>query len=157
MRQFDPTDQDYNLWLFLAQVRSVMLKSRQAELSRYGITASEASVLFIINAIPGDVTPAEISRWLFRQSQSIAGILNRMERQGLVRRIRDLDKANQVRVVLTEKGIECYRHAAKRESIHRIMGSLSGEMRQQLEACLEKLKDKSLAYLGEQYELPFPH
>ncbi|MBA7620678.1 hypothetical protein ES703_28032 [subsurface metagenome] len=29
MKEFDPTDEDYNLWLFLAQVRAVMFKARQ--------------------------------------------------------------------------------------------------------------------------------
>ena len=47
MKEFDPTDEDYNLWLFLAQVRAVMFKARQKEVSRYGITAGQASVLFV--------------------------------------------------------------------------------------------------------------
>lgn len=157
MKEFDPTDQDYNLWLFLAQVRTVMLRARQMEVSRYGITASQASVLFVINALGDKATPAEISRWLFRQSHSVSGILNRMEKQGLVRRVKDLGKKNQVRATLTEKGREVYGNCTKRESMHRIMPSLSEEQRQQLIVCLENLRDATLKYLGEEQELPFPY
>lgn len=157
MKEFDPTDLDYNLWLFLAQVRTVMLRARQMEVSRYGITASQASVLFVVNALGDKAMPAEISRWLFRQSHSVSGILNRMEKQGLVRRVKDLGKKNLVRVVLTEKGREVYANCTKREAMHRIMPSLSGEQRQQLIACLENLRDATLKYLGEEQELPFPY
>jgi len=150
-------DPDYNLWLFLAQVRAVMLRARQMEVSRYGITASQASVLFVINALGAKATPAEISRWLFRQSHSVSGILNRMEKQGLARRVKDLGKKNLVRVELTEKGREVYDNCTKQEAVHRIMPSLSGEQRQQLIACLENLRDATLKYLGEEQELPFPY
>jgi len=157
MKEFDPTDPDYNLWLFVAQVRTVMLRARQMEVSRYGITASQASVLFVVNALGDKAMPAEISRWLFRQSHSVSGTLNRMEKQGLVRRVKDLGKKNLVRVVLTEKGREVYGNCTKREAMHRIMPSLSGEQRQQLIACLENLRDATLKYLGEEQELPFPY
>jgi len=157
MKEFDPADLDYNLWLFLAQVRTVMLRARQMELSRYGITASQASVLFVVNALGDKAMPAEISRWLFRQSHSVSGILNRMEKQGLVRRVKDLGKKNLVRVELTEKGREVYANCTKREAMHRIMPSLSGEQRQQLIVCLENLRDATLKYLGEEQELLFPY
>lgn len=113
--------------------------------------------MFVINALGDKATPAEISRWLFRESQSVSGILNRMEKQGLVRRDKDLGKKNLVRVALTEKGREVYGNCTKRESMHRIMASLSGEQRQQLIACLENLRDAALKYLGEEQEMPFPY
>lgn len=156
MKEFDSTDPDYNLWLFLVQVRAAMLRARQKDLSRYGISASQASVLFIINALGTNATPAEIARWLAKESNSIAGILNRMERQGLVTRIRDLPRKNQVRVALTEKGREAYGKVTERESMHRIMGSLSPKMRQQLIMCLEQIRKETLVYLGER-EMPFPY
>lgn len=157
MREFDPADEDYNLWLFLAQVRSVMLRARQMEVGRYGITVSQASVLFVVNALGDRATPAEISRWLFQHPHSVSGILNRMEKQGLVKRVKDLAKKNHVRVELTDKGRAVYGNCCKRESIHRIMPSLSGEQRRQLRTCLENLRDASLQYLGEEQELPFPY
>ena len=157
MKEFDPTDEDYNLWLFLAQVRAVMFKARQKEVSRYGITAGQASVLFVINALGDRATPAEISRWLFLKSHSVSAILNRMEKQGLVKRAKDLPKKNLVRVALTEEGRELYGNCTKRESMHKIMASLDSKLRQQLMVCLEKLRDATLKYLEEEREMPFPY
>lgn len=152
----DTADEDYNLWLFLAQVRSVMLGARQLEVSRYGITAKQASVLYIVNALGDQATPGEISRRLFQQPHSVTGMLNRMENQGLVRRVRDLDNKNHVRVELTDKGHSVYLDCCRRESIHGVMSSLSREQCRQLAECLDILRDASMQYLGEEKELPFP-
>jgi len=157
MRKFDPKDEDYNLWLFIAQVRTAMVRARQKEVSKYGITSRQASVLFVISAIGNKATPAEISSWLFRKSQSVAGILNRMEKQGLVIRVRDLRRKNMVRIELTEKGKDIYEHVSKRESMHTIMATLDGDMRKQLETCLEKIRDATFKYLREEEEMPFPY
>ena len=104
-----------------------MYKARTRELFQYGITPAEAAVLVIVQAIGEKATPAEISRWLFREPHSISGLLARMEKQGLVRKVKDLDRKNLVRVVITEKGQQAYQQSTKRESIHRIMSSLSEE------------------------------
>ena len=157
MKVFAPTDEDYNLWLFLAQVRAVMLMAREKEVSRYGITASQASVLFVINATGHKATPAEISRWIFRKSPTVSGILNRMEKQGLVRRVKDLERKNKVRVELTEKGREVYNKVSVRESMHRIMASLDRKSRQHLDSCLETLRAATMRYLEEEKDMPFPY
>ena len=134
-----------------------MLKAREQEVSKYGITASQASMLFVVNALGNRATPAELGRWLFQASQSIAGILNRMEKQGLLNRVKDLEKKNQVRVVLTEKGREAFANASKRESMHKIMAVLPAEMRPQFIQSLTKILDVTLKYLGEIREMPFPY
>ena len=157
MRDSAFTDEDYNLWVLVAQTRHAMFKARQEELIRYNIPARQAAVLFAIQAIGDKATPAEISRWLFRKSHSVSELLSRMEKQGLVKRVKDLDKRNLVRVTLTEKGREAYNQSTKRESIHKIMSSLSEEKRQQLRSCLQQLWDRALKELGvEKTRKPFP-
>jgi DNA-binding MarR family transcriptional regulator len=144
MKNYSATDQDYNLWILLAQTRDAILKARQKELDQYGISTSQAAVLFVIQAIGDRATPAEISRWLFREPHSVSTLLSRMEKQGLVRKVKDLDRKNLVRVVITEKGREAYYQSTKRESIRGIMSSLSEEERQQLTSSLRKLRDEAL-------------
>lgn len=73
-----------------------------------------------------------------------------------MRSIKDLGKNNQVRVELTDKGREVYGNCTKRESMCRIMPSLSWEQRQQLIACLETLRDATLEYLGEEQGIAIP-
>ncbi len=148
MKNFPSTDQDYHLWWLILHMRRAMHKVRARELFQYGITPEQAAVLFIVQAIGPRATPAEISRWLLRESHSTFGLLSRMEKQGLLRRTKDLEKKNLVRVTLTKKGREVYHHSTKRESIHRIVASLSEGEHQQLMAYLEKLWNSALDELG---------
>ena len=142
-------DQDYRLWVLLNQVRDAVLKARQKELDQYNISATQAATLLVIEAIGPKATATEISRRLFRKPHSVsgrAGILSRMEKKGLVMRLKDLHR-KKIRVVLTEKGREAYYQSTKQESIRQIMSSLSEEERQQLTSSLHTLRDKALAFL----------
>lgn len=149
-------DQYYNLWVLLAQTRHAMFKARRKELTRYNIFARWAAVLFAVQTLGGKATPAEISRWLFRTPHSVSEMLSRMEKSGLVRKVKDLDRKNMVRVVLTVKGHEAFDQSIRRESIHKIMSSLSEEEYQQLRSYLQKIRDTALKELGGEGEIPFP-
>ena len=98
------TDQDYELWVLLHQACSPMARARDDELGPVGISRMQAAVLFIVRAITAPATPAEVSRWLFREPHTVSGLLNRMEKHGLVRKIKDLGRKNMIRIVITEKG-----------------------------------------------------
>jgi DNA-binding MarR family transcriptional regulator len=101
-------DKDYALWVLLLQMRDAALKLREKELSQYGISPEQAGVLFIIHTIGNTATPVEISRWLLRKHHTVLGILGRMEKAGLVRKTKDPERKNLVRVTLTEKGRQAY-------------------------------------------------
>lgn len=147
-------DRYYDLWALLAQTRDAIFKARQKELRRYGTSATQSAALFAIQAIGDKATPAEISRWLFREPHSVSGLLSRMEKEGLVRKTKDLDKKNLVRVELTEKGYGAYHRSMRQESIHKIMSSLSAEQCQQLTSCLQTLRDEALKELGIEPQVP---
>jgi DNA-binding MarR family transcriptional regulator len=155
MKNLPATNQEHNLWLLLGLTKDAISKARRRELYRYNIRARRAGVLFVIQAIGDHATPVEIARRLFREPHSVSELLSRMVKEGLVRKVKDLDRKNAVRVVLTEKGRETYYQSTKRESIHKIMSSLSEEERQQLWALLEKLYYKALEELGMNRELSF--
>jgi len=154
-RSFD-ADRDYELWWLIMHMRRAMHKARGKELSKYGITPEEAAVLFTIQAISHAATPAEISRWLLREPHSISGLLNRMQKEGLITKAKDLERKNLVRVAMTEKGRQAYSQSTKRESIHRILTALSEKECQQIRTCLEKLRNKALEELGTASRPPFP-
>lgn len=150
------TDKDYNLWVLLRQTRDAMSKAREGELEKYGISSIQAAVLFTIQAIGPNATPAEISRRLVREPHSVSGLLNRMQKQGLIRRVKDLPKRNMVRVVMTQKGEEAYRQSTRRLSMHETISALTEEERNQIWNLLEKLRDRAMKLAGIGYELPFP-
>ena len=150
-------DQYYDLWNLLSEARDAIVRVRETEASQFSISAMQTHVLFYVQAIDGPVTPAQLSRYLFRESQSVSGILNRMEKQGLIKRVKDLDRKNQVRVVITDKGRQAYNQSTRRKSIQRIISSLSEEERLQLKSFLQTLKDRALKELVEVRQQPNPH
>ena len=149
-------DHELELWTLLGQTRMSMLKVRRKELRQLNITTSKGFVLTGIKLFGDRATPAQISRWLFLEPHSISELLSTMEKEGLIRKVRDLGRRDQLRVVLTEKGSEICQQMLKIESIRRMMSSLSTEERQLLRSCLLKLRESAIKELGPRYELPFP-
>jgi len=151
-----PTKQDYELWVILHQTADAMVRAREKELELVGLTRMQVAVLFIVKAINGPATPAEISRWMFRESHTVSELLNRMERQGLVRKTKDLERKNQVRVALTDKGEEAFRQTSSLNVIKRILSCLSQKDLDNLRAQLETLRDKALEESGVRHRFPYP-
>ncbi len=156
MDKFPDIDEDAQLWLWLARTRDAIFRAREKELHQYNISPIQSTVMLVIRALREKATPAEISRWIFRESQSVSELLNRMEKEGLVSKVRDLDRKNMVRVELTEQGIKAYHQTLKYEMIHKVMSSLSAEERQQLRNTLAKLWEKTLTELGAGKRPPLP-
>ncbi|MFC2060835.1 MarR family winged helix-turn-helix transcriptional regulator [Chloroflexota bacterium] len=158
MEKLSSMERDYILWFLLAQTKDAILKARKKELARDNIAARQAAVLFIIEAISdsgNEITPAEIARWLFREPHSVSEMLVRMEKEGLIKKVKDLERKNQVRVVLTENGRKAYNQSRKRESISRIFSTLSEEDRQQLIKCLQMLRNNAVQELREESKFAF--
>jgi DNA-binding MarR family transcriptional regulator len=156
MPEVQPVDQDYNLWVLLNQVQTFMSNARDIELLEYGTTAMQTAVLFIANALGERTTPAAISRWLLRKPAAISGLLDRMEKAGLIVKVKDLPKRNWIRIVLTAKGQKAYEQSLKRKPVHQIMGCLSEEEREQLTSILIKLRNKAAEVLDYRQKIPYP-
>ena len=149
-------DRDFKLWVLLHQTRDAVYKMSEKELRRFDLSPMEAALIFAVHCIGERATPAEISRWLFRESHSVSGLLDRMQKRGLVRRSKDLDKKNLVRVSLTEKAKQFYNAYGEMKAIDRALSSLSEAERQQLGALLERLRDTALDAMGVERAMPFP-
>ena len=114
-----------------------------------GLSMMKVGILFCLRQMPEPKTPANLSRWLFREPNTIFSQLKEMEKLGLVRRIKDLDRRNMVRVELTEKGEEMYHQARPNVEVFReMMSCLSEEQQACLAECLDLLRRKALSQLA---------
>jgi DNA-binding MarR family transcriptional regulator len=86
----------------------------------------------------------------------VSALISRMEKEGLVKKIKDPDYKTSVRVVLTEKGQQAYHESANRDPVNKIMSSLSEEERRTLGTILLRLRDTALARLWIDTRLPYP-
>jgi DNA-binding MarR family transcriptional regulator len=149
-------DEDSQLWVLVFQTRDLIFKLRQRELRQYRISVEEAASLGVLNAIGDKATPAIVARWMIREHHSVLGIMSRMEKRGLVKKTKDLERKNIVRISLTEKGRQALEQSTKRESIHEIMSHMTEDERRELRLLLEKLRRLALKGLGIEQEPPFP-
>ena len=149
-------DRDYRLLKLITHTGDAVFRARKNELNEYGLSPRQAAVVVAIQAIGEKATSAEIARWLYREHHTVSGILNRMEKDGLVKKVRNRGGKKLTRIVLTEKGRQAYNQSSKIEALHEIMSFISDEERQQLKACLEKIRDAAFKKIGMNHKPPFP-
>jgi len=148
-----PLQEDYEIWAMLAQVSAGMTRARENETRPYGISMMQARVLSVLKAVDEPITPTAIARLIFREPHTVSQLLGRMEKLGLVERIRsnkrDPENHGLVKVVLTEKGEEFFKEqSGSRRVIREIMSCLTKKERADLKHCLEKLREKTLDALA---------
>jgi len=141
-------DSDHELYIQFSRARYLTFRAREKELQRYQLTPEQAQVLTVVHAMNGKATPAELSRILLRQPHSVSALINRMQSKGLVKKVKDLERRNMIRVLLTPKGKQAYELTCKRGPIHRILGSLAEEERERFQQCLDKIMEKARDELG---------
>lgn len=145
-------DENYSLLLLIYQVRDVIWAGREKEIQRAGLSQMERGVLFTIKILEsigtGIATPTEISLWLFRKPNTVTELVKRMEKKGLVKKIKNLDNRKSIRVIMTEKGAALCQETMKSEFLVQMMSVLTKEERTQLWLCLGKLRNIGLQSLG---------
>jgi len=146
----------YEIWVLLHQTRDAIATARENELKETGISMIQAAVLFIVNAIPGPATPNEIARWIFRTPQTVHVVLKQMEKQGLVRRRKNLKRKNLVHISLTKKGEKALAESQEKLGvIGEILSCLPKEERSQFYTSLGKLRASAFTKIKTE-GLPFP-
>ena len=148
-----PGDPNFQLWVLLDQTRDLVAKSREYELKRYKLSRVQASVLYILLRENRGITIAEIANWNIREPHSVLSLINRMEKIGLVKKVRDEDD-DKVKITLTDKGREVYLSAPKL-SMQMIFSALSEKEKKQLKSILEKVRVHTRELLGIDYSPPF--
>jgi len=83
------------------------------ELQKHNLSARQSSVLIVLEELDRKATPTEVSKWVFREPHSVSDFLKRRERDGLVKRAKDLARKNMIRVEITDKGHEAVHNAEK--------------------------------------------
>jgi MarR family transcriptional regulator for hemolysin len=142
-------DTSFTTFTMLRQTWAAVNKVAETKLAKVGLTPEKVAVLWACRDYPGTITPAEISRLVFRENQTIAGLLNRMEKEGLVKRIPKRKGHPFTEVKLTEKGEKACGPgiAVMKGLITELLAALSVEKQEQLQSLMRVLRDRSLQEL----------
>ncbi len=142
---------EYNLFMLIGLTLNAFFSARHYQVKELGLTPAEFHLLLLVSELGGTATPGEIAQWMMRKRPTISGLLNRMEKNGLVIRKAFPNNKKLKRVVITKKGKEALVHLeTEKDILNSIMNSLTKEEYAQLWALLEKLKGTALSLTGEQ-------
>jgi DNA-binding MarR family transcriptional regulator len=136
-------------WTMLRQTWIAVNKVAEIKLAKIDLTPEKAAVLWLCRDYQGALIPAEIARSLFRENQTIAGLLNRMEQDGLVKRVPKRKGHPFTEIRLTPKGeaacdpgVEAYKKV-----IIGALSDMSESEQKRLQDSLRPLRDKMVEEL----------
>lgn len=91
-------------WTLLYQTYTAIFKSMERALLPHRISPPQAFALAAIHFSDEPMTPGRLAGLLAQETQSLTGLVDRMEAQGWVERKRDLPDRRSIRLALTEAG-----------------------------------------------------
>jgi DNA-binding MarR family transcriptional regulator len=140
---------EHRLWVLLRQTYYLITQCEEDASNGTGVTAQQLVVLwlmqFISNISNKPIIITDLAPSLYRSVNSISTIIDRMEKNGLVKKIRDLPDRRSVRLQITRTGEKKYIEALKpnREMIKRLLSVYSDEELETFINLLRKLKKKA--------------
>ncbi len=117
--------------------------------AKVGITTQQHAVLIAIKYINDPVTPTDVANWLDRNTNAITLIVDRMEKYGLVKRVRNLRDRRSLRLVMTRKGGKLLKQATVPawELVQELLSCLSEEELKTFNRIMGKVREKAFQYL----------
>ena len=91
-------------WALVSELYWMSYKLLERRLYELGVSASQARVLMVLHYSTHPIKPSAIATLLFQETQSITGILHRVEARDWVRRLPDPNDRRAVGLELTDTG-----------------------------------------------------
>ena len=132
--------------LLIGRARHLMLNARQKELAPCHLSSRQAHILYLLYHLGQKATLATLAKDSDREINTISLQMTTLEKDGLVKKIREVPKSRLLRFELTEKGLDTYNKSKNRKIDKAIMSVLSKEEREQLISILKKLIRKAEKY-----------
>ena len=142
-------------WAEMSVTSTILRRAWEMELARVGLTVPQTLVLIIVQSSPEPITPMKLSRLMHREPHTISALLTRMEARGLVKKERNLERGNWVRVTLTKKGKEAYQRQVVARKVRNITECLSKQELDALNKMNRKLRARGAELLREMLPSPY--
>ena len=153
-QHIDPSsDEAADLMIRLERARSILARMLALELDHRSVTPEQASVLSILLSRGGTSTCDEIADIAIRQYRSIASMVNRMSKIGLVKKTRATNQ-NRYDISITEEGKRVLEDMPL-NAPSMFFSVLLPDEREELSGLLQKVTDHGRELLGMNYVFPF--
>ncbi len=148
-------DVDFPLWRLLDHTRYMIFRLREIELARFNLTPEQAFVLDIIHTSGGSTTINRIVEMSQHKHNSISALVDRMAKQGLLKKNRTRRDRRAYRILSTPKG-EGLLEKVPRDSICRSLACLKSLEKKQLASLLTRLLLNAYDVAGVGYPSSWP-
>jgi DNA-binding MarR family transcriptional regulator len=137
-----------NAWILLRHTYYSIFKCEDDLSPKTGLTSKQVAVLMAIKQAEDPVTQTDVANWQDRDATSITSIIDRMSKDGLVERLRDLKDRRSVHLVVTPKGQKIMSRAKEPtgQLMMEIMSCLTDKETLTLIKLLEKIRDKTFEH-----------
>jgi DNA-binding MarR family transcriptional regulator len=147
-------DPDINLYILLDQTDSIVTNAVEQELKHLRVTQPQVRVLTMLSRLNQPVTLEELSDWTLKEFNSVFTLINRMEKKGLIKKIKKEDELKTY-IILTPKGSDLYHKQVTERSLHLIFERLNQEEKKSLGLLLGKVRDTTCELLRRDFKSPF--
>jgi MarR family multiple antibiotic resistance transcriptional regulator len=130
-------------WVLITEIYWMSYKLLERRFYHLGVSASQARVLAVLHFADGPIKPSLVATLLFQETQSITGILHRIESRGWVERLPDPNDRRAVGLQLTDRGREVTEEIVKiSEELYDDMFAtvLNAADKRQIETILKKVR-----------------
>lgn len=150
MIDFQIADPVVNAYVLLLNTADIVARHAETQLSKLGITCTQYSVLVTLSVCQQPPTLTELSQRLFRTKNGLTTVIDHMERDGLVKRVRDNADRRAIRVMATEKGAKLFEtvRAPSRELVYDIMSCFDQEDLSHFSELLQRVRRHTLQELA---------
>jgi DNA-binding MarR family transcriptional regulator len=140
------TDEYLDMWIIMRRANDMTYKALSEALRKHGCTREHFEVLDACERSARPVTTTELSRWLYREPHTIVGLLNRMERAGLIERKHNDSGPQRNLIVPTQKGHKIHKAANPTaiRVISRITHQFPEDLLPKFILSLRKVRDSAL-------------
>jgi DNA-binding MarR family transcriptional regulator len=140
-------------WLLIHQCHRLLSRAENASFAQVDLTTRKHAVLFALRNLKSPVTVTDVAHWLDRNPNGISMLVDRMVKDGLVNRIKDMPDRRSVRLEITLKGEKAIIDGNKitRKVYKKIFSGITNDDFIKISGILEKIRFRSLDYLKLDY------
>jgi DNA-binding MarR family transcriptional regulator len=152
MENQDLLDLNFKMWILIGDLHHNMVLVRQKELDKYNISTRQLRILRLIEGLGPEARLSEIAKILQRKIDVVSRQAVMMEKDGLIKRIRDKPKSRLLRLELTKKGQELLNNIHRSKGMNEVLSVLTEKERQEIYSALNRVMTKLNKYSAEEHE-----
>lgn len=144
---------DLELWWLMMGTWYAIYRLRQIELLPFNITVEQSTILVTLSYNGGSATSKALEDITLRQQNSISTLISRMEKNGLVTRVKHIGAKESI-IMISDKGLDVLERITA-ISMKEVFSHMTASDKQELAEYLYALRVRVRNILGVSYQPPF--